>query len=70
MHKTHQIHLHIRDMVNFHEITIEITMKIPIEVQMHFLIVGPLLHIIDLIHTTEQVVIETLGPLTIQWFMR
>ena len=30
------IHLHIRDMVNFHNITIEITMKIPIEVQMHF----------------------------------
>ena len=46
-------------MVNFHNITVEITMKIPIEVQMHFLIVGPLFHIIDLIHTIGQVVIET-----------
>ena len=45
-------------------------MKIPIEVQMHFLIIGPLLHIIDLIHAIEQVVIETLGLLTIQWLMR
>ena len=30
---------------------------------MHFLIIGPLLHIIDLIHAIGQVVIETLGPL-------
>ena len=45
-------------------------MKIPIEVQMHFLIIGCLLHIIDLIHAVEQVVTETLGPLTIQWLMR
>ena len=37
---------------------------------MHFLIIGPLLHIIDLIHAIEQMVIETLGPLTIQWLMR
>ena len=37
---------------------------------MHFLIVGPLFHIIDLIHTIGQVVIETYGPLAIQWFMR
>ena len=36
---------------------------------MHFLIVGPLSHKIDLIHAIGQVVIETLGHLTIQWFM-
>ena len=70
MHKKHQIHLHIKDTVNFHKIIIEITMKIPIEVQLHFLIIGPLLHKIDLIHAIEQVVMETLGPLTIQWLMR
>ena len=35
-----------------------------------FLIIGPLLHTLDLIQTIEQVVIETLGPLTIQWLMR
>ena len=67
--KMHKTHLHIRDTVNIHKIILETPMKIPIEVQMHFLIIGPLLHIIDLIHAIKQVVIETLGPLTIQWLM-